>query len=55
MLAIAKLRIIIPTDRTITVDEYEPIARKVAAMIGIEMADPTTFQASTYVLAELFI
>lgn len=41
-----RLRIIIPTDRTITVDEYEPIARKVAAMIGIEMADPTTFQAS---------
>ena len=41
-----RLRIIIPTDRTITVDEYEPIARKVAAMIGIEMADPTTFEPS---------
>lgn len=41
-----RLRIIIPTDRSVTVDEYEPIARKVAAMIGIEMADPTTFQAS---------
>lgn len=41
-----RLRIIIPTDRTITVDEYEPIARKVAAMIGIEMADHTTFEPS---------
>lgn len=41
-----RLRIIIPTDRSVTVDEYEPIARKVAAMIGIEMADPTTFQPS---------
>lgn len=41
-----RLRIIIPTDRSVTVDEYEPIARKVAAMIGIEMADSTTFQAS---------
>lgn len=41
-----RLRIIIPTDRAIGVDEYEPIARKVAAMIGIEMADPTTFEPS---------
>lgn len=41
-----RLRIIIPTNRTVTVDEYEPLARKVASMIGIEMADPTTFEPS---------
>lgn len=41
-----RLRIIIPTDRAVSVDEYEPIARKVASMIGIEMADPTTFEPS---------
>ena len=40
-----RLRVIVPTDRTMTPDEYEPIARKVASWIGIEMADPTTFQA----------
>lgn len=41
-----RLRIIIPTDRSVSVDEYEPIARKIAEMIGIEMADPTTFEPS---------
>lgn len=41
-----RLRIIIPTNRSVSVDEYEPIARKVADMIGIEMADPTTFEPS---------
>lgn len=41
-----RLRIIIPTNRSVSVDEYEPIARKVAALIGIEMADPTTFEPS---------
>lgn len=41
-----RLRLICPIDRTCTADEYEPIARKLAELIGIEMCDPTTFQAS---------
>lgn len=38
-----RLRVVMPTDRTMTPDEYEPCARRVAAHIGIGMADPTTF------------
>jgi putative DNA primase/helicase len=41
-----RLRVIIPLDRTVSADEYEPIARKLAALIGIEFCDPTTFDAS---------
>lgn len=41
-----RLRVIIPLDRTATADEYEPAARKAAALIGIEFCDPTTFEAS---------
>lgn len=41
-----RLRIIIPSDRSMSPDEYEPVARRVALMIGIQMADPTTFEAS---------
>lgn len=41
-----RLRILLPLDRTVTVDEYEPIARWIAAQIGIQMADPTTFEPS---------
>jgi len=41
-----RLRVIMPLDRTVTADEYEPIARKLAEVIGIEMCDPTTFEAS---------
>ena len=41
-----RLRVLVPLDRTVTVDEYEPIARWLAAQIGIQMADPTTFEAS---------
>lgn len=41
-----RLRIIIPLDRTVTPDEYEPIARRLAQQIGIEMADKTTFDVS---------
>ncbi len=43
--AAPRLRILIPLDRTVTADEYEPIARKLADMIGMELADPTTFEA----------
>ena len=39
-----RLRVIIPTDRPMGPDEYEPISRKVAEMIGMAYADPTTFQ-----------
>lgn len=41
-----RLRVLLPLDRTVTVDEYEPLARRMAEYIGIELADPTTFQAS---------
>lgn len=40
-----RLRVIVPLSRTATADEYEPLARKLASIIGIEMCDPTTFQA----------
>ena len=38
-----RLRILVPLDRTVTPDEYEPCARRIAQQIGIEMADKTTF------------
>lgn len=41
-----RLRVILPLDRSVSSDEYEPIARKLAELIGIEFADPTTFEAS---------
>lgn len=41
-----RLRVIMPLDRTVMADEYEPIARKLASYIGLEMCDPTTFEAS---------
>lgn len=39
-----RLRIVIPTDRTVTPDEYEAIARKIAEKLGIQYCDRTTFQ-----------
>lgn len=41
-----RLRVIVPLSRNVTPDEYEPIARKLAEIIGIALCDPTTFQAS---------
>ena len=41
-----RLRLLFPLDRTVSADEYEPIARWIAAQIGIQMADPTTFEPS---------
>lgn len=41
-----RLRIIIPTDRLMTSEEYEPIARKIASFIGMEIMDTSTFEAS---------
>ena len=41
-----RLRVLVPVSRTTTVDEYEPIARKLASIVGIELCDPTTFEVS---------
>ena len=41
-----RLRLLFPLDRTVSADEYEPIARWIASQIGIQMADPTTFEPS---------
>lgn len=39
-----RYRLIIPTSRELSTDEYEPVARKVAALTGIEYFDSTTYQ-----------
>ena len=41
-----RLRVLIPLNRTATAEEYEPLARKMAHIIGIELCDPSTFEAS---------
>lgn len=43
-----RLRIVLPLDRGVTADEYEPVARKIAEIIDPTMAiyDPTTFEPS---------
>lgn len=43
-----RLRVLLPLSRTVTADEYEPIARKLAQLIDPTMAvfDPSTFEAS---------
>lgn len=41
-----RLRVVIPLSETITADEYEPVARKIASYVGMELCDPTTFEAS---------
>lgn len=41
-----RLRIIIPTDRLMTTEEYEPVARKIASFIGVEIMDNSTFEPS---------
>ena len=38
-----RLRIVIPTSRTMLPEEYQPIARMVASKIGIEQFDDTTY------------
>lgn len=40
-----RLRVIIPLAATITGEEYEPVARKLAEAINLIWCDPTTFQA----------
>ena len=46
--AAPRLRVIVPTDRDMLPDEYEPIARKTAELIGIDYCDPTTFQVERF-------
>ena len=41
-----RLRMLFPLDRTVTVEEYEAIARKVAEYIGFEQLDVTSFEPS---------
>lgn len=41
-----RLRVLLPLDRTVSADEYEPIARNLAMILGMDMCDPTTFEAS---------
>lgn len=41
-----RLRVLVPFNRTVTADEYEPIARKLASIIGISFTDPTTFETA---------
>ena len=40
-----RLRLLFPLDRTASADEYEPVARYMAEKVGLEFADPTTFEA----------
>ncbi len=44
--AAPRLRVLIPLYRSCTADEYEPVARMMAQLIGINMCDPSTFEAS---------
>ena len=44
--AAPRLRVLFPLDRTVSADEYEPLARKMAEYISLEMADPTTFEVA---------
>lgn len=41
-----RLRLLVPLDKTVNADEYQPISRKLAELIGIELCDPTTFESS---------
>ncbi len=44
--AAPRLRLLVPLNRTCTADEYEPLSRKLAEYVGMEMCDPSTFEAS---------
>ena len=41
-----RLRLVIPLSRDVTPEEYEPVGRRIADLVGIEMFDPTTYEAS---------
>lgn len=40
-----RLRLVIPLKNTVSSEQYEPIARKIAQWVGIDMFDDTTYQA----------
>ncbi|WP_083378636.1 virulence-associated E family protein [Enterococcus timonensis] len=40
-----RYRLIIPLSRSVTAEEYEPLARKLAEMFGMDNFDDTTYQA----------
>lgn len=40
-----RLRVLLPLSRTVTADEYEPIARKCGEFLGLDYCDKTTFEA----------
>ena len=40
-----RIRVILPLKSTVTGEEYEPIARRIAEQLGLSWCDPTTFQA----------
>lgn len=42
--AAPRLRIIVPLDEPCPAEEYEPIARKLADFVGMQIFDPTTFE-----------
>jgi hypothetical protein len=39
-----RLRLVLPLAKDIKPDQYEPVARKIASLIGMDMFDDTTFQ-----------
>ena len=39
-----RLRVILPLKRTVSAEEYEPAARRIAQKLGIEKCDPTCFR-----------
>lgn len=41
-----RLRILIPLDEPVASDKYEPIARKIASLIDMQIMDKSTFEAS---------
>lgn len=41
-----RLRIVLPVNRPVSREEYEPIARHIADQFGIELFDETTYEAS---------
>ena len=43
--AAPRLRIVAPLDEPCTAEEYEPIARKLASFLGMQIFDPTTFES----------
>lgn len=40
-----RFRLVLPLARAVSEEEYEPIARVIASMVGIDVFDPTTYEA----------